>query len=179
MRSAPFERYFPGLQKMTCQNFAMTSSKGSKLRSKVNQIFKFLLWPKMALFWPLNPKNEKFYFFSSFRGKKSHCTGKIRFYAQKMFNRKFEIFRTLSDEKKFTFWAITSVLVGIFQICLHIWKLEKKCNRMCVNRFFLSSRESGQNRTRRSKFWITIFRQPKVLKIGPPRYPLVVKNFKK
>ena len=111
---------------------------------------------------------KNFTFFSSFRGKKSHCTGKIRFYAQKMFNRKFEIFRTLSDEKKFTFWAITSVLVGIFQICLHIWKLEKKCNRMCVNRFFLSSRESGQNRTRRSKFWITTFRQPKVLKIGPP-----------
>ena len=84
-----------------------------------------------------------------------------------MFNRKFDFFRTHSDEKKFTFWAITPVLVGIFQICLHIWKLEKKCNRKCANRFFLSSRESVQNRTRRSNFWITIFQHPEVLKIGP------------
>ena len=88
---------------------------------------------------------------------------------------KIRLFWTLSD-KKITFWAITPVLVGIFQICLHIWKLEKKCNRKCANRFFVCSRESGQNRTRRSKSWITIFQQPKLLKIGPPGDPLVI-NF--
>ena len=121
---------------------------------------------------------KNFTFFSSFRGKKSHCTRKIRIYMQKMFIRKFEIFQTLSDEKKVTFWAITLVLVGIFQICLHIWKLEKKCNRKCANRFFLSSRESVQNRTRRSKFWITIFQHPKLLKIGPPGHPLEVNFWK-
>ena len=52
----------------------------------------------------------------------------------------------------FTFRVITRVLVGISEICLHIWKVENKCNRMCLIKFFylvgkvVKIEKEGQNR---------------------------------
>ena len=164
MRPAPFERYFSGLQKMTCQNFAMTSSRGSKLRSKVTKISKFRFDLKCPQIPPKSPKMKKSPFFSQY------------FIVIFPFFQKNPILQVKTVISKiwpltpyfFTFWAITSVLVGIFQICLHIWKLEKKWNRLvCDNKFFLSCRESGQNWERRSKSPVSRLTGVTKLKLGP------------
>ena len=54
--------YFSGLQKMTCQNFAMTASRGSKLRSKVTKISKFRFYRKWLPNTPKSPKIKIKYF---------------------------------------------------------------------------------------------------------------------
>ena len=170
MGPVPFERCFPGLQKLV-KIFLWRHQRGQNLGQRSPKISRFCFSPKWPYFDPSTQKMKNFTIFSSFRGKIYHCTRKKSFYARKMLYRKFDIFWTLRDEKNFTFWAITPVLVGIFQICLHIWKLEKKLKTGGADRFFLPSRQSGQNRARRSKFWITRFWKSQKLKIGPPDTP--------
>ena len=106
----------------------------------------------MAIFRPLNPNNEKFYFFSSFRGKKFHCTRKIRLYILKISNQKFDIFLTLCDEKNNVLGYKSSSGWNFSNMFAYLKTREKNAIGSEPIDFFLSSRKSGQNRTRRSKF---------------------------
>ena len=152
----------------------MTSSWGSKLRSKVAEISKFWFGLNLSYFDQKPSKMIKNTFFCSFPCKISHFTEKIRYYMQKPWHRNFDPSRAIF----FTFLAITLVLVGISEICLHIWKLEKKLKTGGVNRFFLPSRQSGQNR---ALIKILNYQILKISKVEnrTPIHPLVVKNFKK
>ena len=57
-----------------------------------------------------------------------------------------ELFRPFRARQKFTFLAITRPVVGISEIFLDIRKLDEKTKTRNACRFFLSSRERGQNR---------------------------------
>ena len=64
MRPATFEMYFSGLQEMTKESkFCYDVIKGVKIEVKGQPNLHILVLAQNGYFQPLNPKNEKFYFF--------------------------------------------------------------------------------------------------------------------
>ena len=163
---------FEGNKKCWSQNWPMTSLRGSKLRSKLKKKIEKIFFVKICRFWP---KTSKKWFFSlfplvSWANKPIH----LKKLVQKRQNRNIEN-SIFAARRFFTFSAISRLLVGISEIFLDIRKLDEKLNTGGHFRFFLSSREGGQNRAWRSK---SAYRF-KLIENSAPGHPLVVKIFKK
>ena len=147
--------------------WAMTSLKGSKLRSKFSekwQIFFCLFWPYLTQKWKI------FVVFPILLPNYPICPQKTVWKPQ---NRNIENL-TFRARRFFTFSTITRLVVGISGKFLHIWKLDEKTKTWYAFRFGLSSREVDQIYDWRS---YQIERSQKV-KFGTLGYPLVVENFK-
>ena len=157
---------------MLRSNLTYDVTKWVKIKVKVEKKIEKNFFVKICRFWP---KTSKKWFFSlfplvSWANKPIH----LKKLVQKRQNRNIEN-SIFAARRFFTFSAISRLLVGISEIFLDIRKLDEKLNTGGHFRFFLSSREGGQNRAWRSK---SAYRF-KLIENSAPGHPLVVKIFKK
>ena len=146
-------------------------TKGVKIKVKVEKKIENFFFVKICRFWPKVIKNDLFSLFPlvSWANKPIYQKKLV----QKRQNRNIEN-SIFAARRFFTFSAISRLLVGISEIFLDIRKLDEKLNTGGHFRFFLSSREGGQNRAWRSK---SAYRF-KLIENSAPGHPLVVKIFK-